>query len=255
MKILGSNLSVIASSSLKTAQIIESRFGKTWIAIHFSHFHSVTQPSKLFVSPRLSLPACTSAVIACVPRCWDSSFCQVGFLSFWKDLPRSEQKKEAVHWGHRWKSVDEIATCWFLIRILYGILLNFSIRRWIWWNSWISNFRNLCRLCELPTASSRWSMNPMSLDWGFFYSFLCFAVCRVPVWHAVVVVVVVQVAGPHGCESNPSHLGHVTHDETTTSTEGEMVGRIWRWKTLGDSSSFRLWIYCIPYESYHSPTS
>ena len=72
-----------------------------------------------------------------------------------------------------------IATCWFLMGILYGILLNFSIRRWIWWNSWISNFRNLCRLCELPTASSRWSMNPMSLDWGFFYSFLCFAVCRV----------------------------------------------------------------------------
>ena len=48
-----------------------------------------------------------------------------------------------------------------------------------------------------------------------------------------------QAAGPHGCESNPSHLGHVTHDETTTSTEGEVVGRIWRWKTLGDSSSFR----------------
>ena len=107
MKILGSNLSVIASSSLKTAQITESRFGKTWSAIHFSHFHSVTQPSNLFVSPRLSLPACTSAVIACVPRTLRFVVLPGWFLSFWKDLPRSEQKKEAVHWGHRWKSVDE----------------------------------------------------------------------------------------------------------------------------------------------------
>ena len=49
-----------------------------------------------------------------------------------------------------------------------------------------------------------------------------------------------QVAGPNGCESNPSHLGHVTHDETRNDHGGRKVCRIWRWKTRGDSPFFRV---------------
>ena len=75
-----------------------------------------------------------------------------------------------------------------------------------------------------------------------------------------------QVAGPNGCESNPSHLGHVTHDETMTSMEGE------RFVVFGDGKPVEIllfsgfcvvmnilfsicWCIISIYESYHSPTS
>lgn len=115
MKILGSNLSVSLHLLWRLHYSLKADLEKHEVPYisRNSLSHSAFKP---FCFPRLSLPACTSAVIACVPRRWDSSFCQVGFC-------RSEKTSQvgAKEGGRALRPSLEISwliatwSCWILV--------------------------------------------------------------------------------------------------------------------------------------------